>query len=217
MKPERWDEFLEDIANEYRLRGQPRNVFLVRFAYENCCKRDEELWEQAEAPNFDPYKSFDTYKRQRTDVYNRFSQDLQFDGPGPGKFKKLLDWLSKKHPEWLKRQTPTVPNGISYKDCITPPPLPTDCSFYVERPQVEAKCYAGILYPGSLIRIRAAEKMGKTSLLRRILAKAGANGDRTVCLDLREAELSIFGSLDRFLRWFAANVSEELGTRNKAG
>jgi hypothetical protein len=83
--------------------------------------------------------------------------------------------------------------------------------FYVERSSIEAECDREILKPGALIRIKAPQKMGKTSLLNRILAKAEGNGYRTVRLNLYKAEKSVFSSLDKFLRWFCANVCRQLG------
>ncbi|MCP2729439.1 AAA-like domain-containing protein [Limnofasciculus baicalensis] len=90
-------------------------------------------------------------------------------------------------------------------------PLRWNSPFYVERHQVESVCDEGVLYAAALIRIRAPQKMGKTSLLKRILAKAKENGYRTVHLNLLDAEREVFGSLGKFLRWFAASVSLELG------
>jgi hypothetical protein len=55
--------------------------------------------------------------------------------------------------------------------------------------------------------------MGKTSLLKGILAQAEAAGCRKVYLNLQAAEGAMFASLDKFLRWFCANVSRELGVK----
>jgi hypothetical protein len=82
--------------------------------------------------------------------------------------------------------------------------------FYVERPPIEADCYREIVKSGALIRIRAPQRMGKTSLLNRILAHAAQQGDRTVRINLRNAEKTVFTHLDKFLRWLCANVSRDL-------
>ncbi|MEQ8961232.1 MAG: AAA-like domain-containing protein, partial [Coleofasciculus sp. C2-GNP5-27] len=61
-----------------------------------------------------------------------------------------------------------------------------------------------------IIRIKAPSKMGKSSLLQRIIAHAKAQGFRTVNLDFQQAEESVFVNLDKFLRWFCANIARQL-------
>ncbi|MFM7571998.1 MAG: AAA+ family ATPase, partial [Snowella sp.] len=60
MKPPGWDEFLQEIIHDYDLHGKLKEVFFVRFAYENWRKSDLEIWELAEAA------SHETYKKQMT-------------------------------------------------------------------------------------------------------------------------------------------------------
>ena len=85
-----------------------------------------------------------------------------------------------------------------------------DSTYYVERPPIEQRCYAEIIRPGCLIRIKAPRQMGKTSLMVRILQQAARAGSRTVCLSLQLADRESFETLDRFLQWFCANVSLQL-------
>jgi AAA-like domain len=94
-------------------------------------------------------------------------------------------------------------------------PVALESLFYVERPGIESDCYREIVKPGALIRIRAPRHMGKTSLLNRILAHATQQGDRTVRINLRSAEKTVFTHLDKFLRWFCVNVSRELNLEPK--
>jgi len=89
-------------------------------------------------------------------------------------------------------------------------PIPLDSSFYIERPPVENLVCAEIKQPGCVIRIKAPRQMGKSSLLNRVLAHARSLGYWTVHLDFREADQTIFSSLDRFLRWFCINISRRL-------
>ena len=63
---------------------------------------------------------------------------------------------------------------------------------------------------GCFIRIKAPRKMGKSSLLNRIIARAKQQGYKAVKLDFQEADESVFASLDTTLRWLCANVSREL-------
>ena len=97
-----------------------------------------------------------------------------------------------------------------------------DSPFYIERPQVETVCYQTVAKPGSLIRIKAAKWMGKTSLIYRILAGRSPYRDnlqkqipKTVYLDFGSVERSILGHLDKLLRWICAMVSRQLSLENK--
>ncbi len=89
-------------------------------------------------------------------------------------------------------------------------PVALDSPFYVERPTIEADGYREILKPGSIIRIKAPKRMGKTSLVNRILANAASQNYQIVRLNLRQAEKTLFTNLDKFLRWFCCNVSRGL-------
>lgn len=92
-------------------------------------------------------------------------------------------------------------------------PLATDSPFYIVHPEIEAKCCQEILLPGGLVRIKGAKKMGKTSLLNRILQEAEQKGYRTVYLNFRQIQDSILQDLDRFLKWFCASISKKLGQK----
>ncbi len=89
-------------------------------------------------------------------------------------------------------------------------PVPLNSQFYIERPPIETLAYQEVCNPGSVIRIQAPRKMGKSSLIVRILARAEQAGYRTASLDFRQADDAILTHLDKFLRWFCANVSRQL-------
>jgi len=89
-------------------------------------------------------------------------------------------------------------------------PVSLRSQFYVERPPIETDCYQTILQPGSLIRIKAPRKMGKTSLLDRIIEYAETQEYRTFRLNLRQIEQAKFSDLDKFLRCFCACISDKL-------
>lgn len=90
-------------------------------------------------------------------------------------------------------------------------------ALYIERPLIEYRCYETILKPGALIRIKAPRKMGKTSLMARILVQAAKHGCRTVPLSFHLADGRIFQDLDKFLRWFCVNVGLGLQLPNQLG
>lgn len=89
-------------------------------------------------------------------------------------------------------------------------PLTLKSPFYVERPPIEEQCLQEICKPGGLVRIRAPQYMGKTSLLHRLLARASEINYATVRLNLRQAEAAVVADLDTFLRWFCVNLSHKL-------
>lgn len=110
-------------------------------------------------------------------------------------------------PKYIREEVTTVPLEIEFPNG----PVPLHSSLYIERPPIEEQAFAEILKPGSLIRLKAPRQMGKTSLLRRILAHAEANQLRTISLRLNRADRRVYGNLDRFLRWFCVNISYQLG------
>ncbi|MEG4802775.1 AAA-like domain-containing protein [Microcoleus sp. ARI1-B5] len=89
-------------------------------------------------------------------------------------------------------------------------PIPLDSRFYIDRSPAEARACAEISKPGSLIRIKAPRKMGKSSLMLRIIHAAVDRGYRTVTVDFQQADAAVFASLDKFLRWLCVNVARQL-------
>ncbi|MBD1828603.1 AAA-like domain-containing protein [Microcoleus vaginatus GB1-A2] len=90
-------------------------------------------------------------------------------------------------------------------------PVPLGSPFYIPHTLIEELAYQEIAKPGSVLRVKAPRKMGKSSLLLRILARASSLGYRTVSLDFQQAEEAVLDNLDKFLRWFCANISRYLG------
>ena len=93
--------------------------------------------------------------------------------------------------------------------------VPLNSSFYVERPPAETLAFAEIAKPGSLIQIKAPRRMGKSSLLLRINARAVSQGYRTVTVDFQRTDANILANLDTFLRWFCTNISWQLSLEPK--
>ncbi len=82
---------------------------------------------------------------------------------------------------------------------------------YINRPPIEELAYAEISRPGCVLRIKAPMKMGKTSLLKRIVAHATTHKQyKNVYISFQEADAGVFTSLDKFLRWFSTNISKQL-------
>lgn len=83
-------------------------------------------------------------------------------------------------------------------------------SNYVERPPIESQCYETIMQPGSLLRIKASKRMGKTWLINNIIHQALRQNYITVRLSLLLADGTVLRSIDEFLRWFCIVVCRQL-------
>lgn len=94
-------------------------------------------------------------------------------------------------------------------------PLPLGSPFYIFRPPIEDVACRKVLQPGSLIRIKAPMKMGKTSLILRMLDTVQSHQGKTVSIDFHQADIQVFESLDRFLRWIFANINKQLNLESR--
>lgn len=89
--------------------------------------------------------------------------------------------------------------------------VPLDSQFYIERVPHEQRCYQEIVRPGAFIRIKAPRQMGKSSLMNRILERARECGCQSGLLHFQQVEESLLSDLNRLLRWFCANLAQQLG------
>ncbi|NEQ78420.1 MAG: serine/threonine protein kinase [Okeania sp. SIO2C9] len=90
-----------------------------------------------------------------------------------------------------------------------------DSPFYIDRFDIEKQVYAEIEKLGALVRIKAPQEMGKTSLLLRVMDYANSLDYHIVNLDLQQVDQNIFSNINRFLRWFCANVSRQLNIESR--
>jgi len=123
---------------------------------------------------------------------------------------ELIDLFARYRPEMVNLRLSSGQRSRSPDVEFPGSPLPLESPFYVKRSPIEERCAREILKPGALIRIRAPKRMGKTSLLNRIVADAKTLGYHALRLDLRQAEEQFLTSLDTFLQWFCVNVSRKL-------
>ncbi len=79
----------------------------------------------------------------------------------------------------------------------------------------EQRCYEEIKKAGSLLRIKSPHRMGKSSLMARVINHAESLGDRTVVLNLEQTNQKIFADPEKFMQWFCASVGKALGVRVK--
>ena len=93
--------------------------------------------------------------------------------------------------------------------------LPLNSTLYIDRPSAEWNCYKEIEQPGALIRIKAPRRMGKTSLMSRVLDQARQKGSQTVSLSFQLAERELLTDLTRFLQWFCVSIGRGLAMPNQ--
>ncbi len=96
----------------------------------------------------------------------------------------------------------------------SPQPLSTK-PFYIERQPYENECFQEIVKLGALIRIKAPQEMGKTYLMKNILAHAKAKKYQTQVFSFELSDSTIFTDLTKFSQWFCAGIGQSLGLQNK--
>ncbi len=89
-------------------------------------------------------------------------------------------------------------------------PLALNSPFYIRRSPGEELAYAELEKSGSLLRVKAAKKLGKSSLMLRLIHRAEILGYRPVLIDFMQVDQEIFQSSDKFLRWLCINVARQL-------
>jgi DNA-binding CsgD family transcriptional regulator len=100
----------------------------------------------------------------------------------------------------LDRPTPDIPGR----------PMALNSAFYIP-PACEDRCEEEVLKPGQLIRIGSPHKMGKTSLLNRILDIAKDEEYYTIACNCRsDLDRSDLDSSERFFGCFFQTIAEKL-------
>jgi len=124
-------------------------------------------------------------------------------------FEQNQDSILPTNPQTDKQQEDaiaTIQNDLSFPSA----PVPFNSRLYIKRPPLEKLARAEITHQGCLLRIKAPQKMGKSSLLNQVIAQADSLGYQTAYLDFRDAEEGVFNSIDRLLHWFCAGVCQKL-------
>ncbi len=119
--------------------------------------------------------------------------------------------LSKAYQQMIEKQTSSTAPSLEFPSG----PVMLASRFYVPRSPIEELAYREIIEPGCVIRIKGSSKMGKSSLMLRIIDYAASVGYGSVSLDFQQADSTVFGNLDKFLRWFCANISSKLELESK--
>ncbi|MEA5470655.1 AAA-like domain-containing protein [Spirulina sp. 06S082] len=89
--------------------------------------------------------------------------------------------------------------------------LSASSPFYINRLFIEQKCRQTLLQPGSLLRIKAPQQMGKTTLITQVINNIVREKNyRVAIISFKLADRLSTTSLDRLLRWLCANISQQL-------
>jgi len=161
------------------------------------------------------YKSYEEIAKEYNYSANTLSKDYG---------KKLWDKLSEAFGErvsktnfrealkrkYEKQELLTIQNNFPVNPPISKKETEVEKTIYIERLPIESICYKTILKPGSLIRIKAPQKMGKTWLTNKILEEAKKHNYQTVSINLLGANTAHFQDLDKFLWWFCNVVGRQL-------
>ncbi len=88
--------------------------------------------------------------------------------------------------------------------------MAVESAFYIDRDS-DVLALGALEEQGATITIKGARQMGKSSLLNRLVAKAGALGKRVAFLDFQLFERPALESADTFLRQFCFWLTDQLG------
>ena len=111
--------------------------------------------------------------------------------------------------------TPKITSSSSTEPELPEGQVPLESPFYIERSPIEGDCYKAILQPGALLRLKASRRMGKSSLLARIINHGKQNDYAAISLSFQLADNALFQDLNKFLQWFCANISLSLKLPNQ--
>ena len=82
--------------------------------------------------------------------------------------------------------------------------------FYINRPPIEENCVQEIGQAGALLRIKASEKMGKSSLIEKIFEEGSKKNYAQVKIDLQQLEAASLSDYEAFLRWLCKRITRRL-------
>ncbi|MEM1173009.1 MAG: AAA-like domain-containing protein [Cyanobacteria bacterium P01_H01_bin.35] len=165
--------------------------------------------------------------------YQEIAQSMSFDQSSVGRklksIAKKFKYSSESNLEWneylvqiFTQYKPTfviddLQEDYGFYPVIMPGrPEKIDSPFYIERHRIkrctiESECYEAIEQPGSLVRIKAPSRMGKTSLIKRIQDKANTNNYFPIYLRFDTLiEPDNINNINNFLKAFNKNIKSQL-------
>jgi serine/threonine protein kinase len=146
---------------------------------------------------------------------------LNFDGSLPEPMARILDQIQQAHWSGAGDNDALITQlhgALKEPACLHSSPVkleavggavPLDSEFYVLRPTDEEFTTA-IARNHSIVLVKGARQMGKTSLLARGLHEARAAGCKVVLTDFQQLNTAHLESVDKFLLALAEAISDEL-------
>jgi hypothetical protein len=147
---------------------------------------------------------------------------LNFDGSLPDPMARILDQIQQAHWRGAKDsdalitqlhgalEEPAEWHPRSVKLEAVGGAVPLDSEFYVVRPTDE-EFKAAIARNDSIVLVKGARQMGKTSLLARGLHEARAAGCKVVLTDFQQLNTAHLESVEKFLLALGEAIADELG------
>jgi hypothetical protein len=148
---------------------------------------------------------------------------INFDSPLPPPLAAVLDgiqyasWGTSRDNESLVAQIaeslrcPQKPYSWHLKLEAVGGAVPLDSKFYIVRP-TDKDFSEAIARRDSIVLIKGARQMGKTSLMARGLQEARKTGAKVILTDLQKLNASHLESVDKFLLTLAESIAEQLDT-----
>lgn len=230
-------EALLNVANEAMLRGFSRHLTDVETAILLGAIADRTYEQIAETSGY----SISYIKRDVGPKLWRFLSEALGEEIGKTNFRTALgryadnrpaeavaDTIAVREEELVTINLPAIPQVLVVEAGVRSPHIeeavPEAASrlaagyseIYVERSPIESICYQTLLQPGSLVRVKAPSLMGKTSLINRVMSQIEREGYRVASLSFDLADKRFhFKDINKFMGWFCAMISRELGIANK--
>ncbi|MGK7894073.1 MAG: AAA-like domain-containing protein, partial [Xenococcus sp. (in: cyanobacteria)] len=155
-----------------------------------------------------------TVRKQISDICNIFEIK---ESPGYPKRTKLITLFAKYMPDLIGNDSPENDSPKpSEQQSSQESKVNMASDFYITRPVIENDCYQSILQPGSLLRLKAPQQMGKTMLLNKVLEKIEKEDYRILNLNFGLLlDTTTLSDYSKFLKAFCLSVGLELGLENK--
>ncbi|MEM1171228.1 MAG: AAA family ATPase [Cyanobacteria bacterium P01_H01_bin.35] len=204
---ELWDNFLKNIAVDYKLSPAEQEFFFRRFARMNFEKDEKEICRLVMGDDNEA-----AYKKRKTKVYSKF--EVSKNHSGNNKFPTLLKWLEKEYQNWYaQQQNPNIP--AEFEEKVSNPFIPLsgiidNPKFFFNREREITRIFE-VLNSGSSIAIIGESGVGKSSLLKAIAQKANQYLKKTrkpIYIDLQ----NIHSDDD-----FYAELCEQIGIKTCSG
>jgi hypothetical protein len=143
---------------------------------------------------------------------------LNFEGELPPEIAGFLNrlqyflWTGPQDNERLASEVANALQAPKAPPVTGPPPtgvLPLDSRYYIERPS-DKEFLAAIQRQDSVIRVRGARQVGKTSLLARGIEMARAKGTRVIITDFQQLNAADLASVETLFRTLGEWIADEL-------